>query len=145
MPQRLLRFTIKESKTVLLLMKPDGDLRKMSGRGFNPSLVVILLLLRKSITKSSAGPALDRTGTGNVIGASVNFRCTSTAIGDVEEWVIYCSPISSKKRTGSGCGNCYRASFLSTRPVARFVANTAFARSACTRNMLASTGAGLTS
>ena len=63
-------------------MKPSGDLRKISRRGFKPSLVVIPPLLRKSMAKSSAGPALDRTGTGNVIGASANFRCTSIATGE---------------------------------------------------------------
>ena len=44
-----------------------------------------------------------------------------------------------------GCGNCYRAFFLSTRPVARSAENTAFARSACTRNTRASMVGGLTS
>ena len=44
-------------------MKRSGDLRKISRRGFKPSLVVIPPLLRKSMAKSSAGPALDRTGT----------------------------------------------------------------------------------
>ena len=34
------------------------------------------------------GSALDRTGTGNVIGASANFRCTSIAIGEGEASVI---------------------------------------------------------
>src|SRR5262245_29605985 len=100
MPRRLLKSTIKASRIASPLMKPDGNLQKISGRGFNPWLVVILLLLRKSTMKSSAGPAPDRTAAGNVIGASVNFRSTSTATGDVEEWVIYCSPISSQKRTG---------------------------------------------
>jgi hypothetical protein len=45
-------------------------------------------LLRKSMPKSSAGPALDRTATGNVTEASANFRCTYVAIGEVEAWVI---------------------------------------------------------
>ena len=70
-----------------------------------PLLVVIPPLLRKSTAKSSAGPALARTGIGNVIGASANFRCTSIATGDVEGWVIYCSLVSSAKRSGWGCGN----------------------------------------
>src|SRR5205814_2366081 len=87
--------------------KTLGDLRKISRRGFKPSLVVIPPLLRKSMAKSSAGPALDRTGTGNVIGASANFRCTSIATGDVEGWVIYCLLVSSAKPSGWGCGNCY--------------------------------------
>src|SRR6266404_5714267 len=144
-PRRLLKFTIKASRTASPPMKPVGDLRKISRRGFKPLLVVIPPLLRKSTAKSSGGPALDRTGTGNVIGASANFRCTSIATGDVEGWVIYCSLVSSAKRNGWGCGNCYRASFLSTRPVARFAANTDFVRSACTRNMRALMVAGLTS
>ena len=38
----------------------------ISGLGFKPSQVVIPPLLRKSMAKSSAGPALDRTATGNV-------------------------------------------------------------------------------
>ena len=118
MPRRLLKFTIKASRTASPPMKPDGDLRKISRRGFKPLLVVIPPLLRKSTAKSSAGRALGRTGTGNVIGASANFRCTSIATGDVEGWVIYCSLVSSAKRSGWGCGNCYRASFRSTRPVA---------------------------
>jgi L-amino acid N-acyltransferase YncA len=67
------------------------DLPKISRRGFKPSLVVIPPLLRKSTAKSSAGLALDRTGRGNVIAASANFRCTSIATGDVEAWGIYCS------------------------------------------------------
>src|SRR5262249_2879499 len=97
------------------------------------------------MAKSSAGPALDRTGTGNVIGASANFRCTFVAIGDVEASVIYCSLVSSTKRNGWGYGNCYRASFLSTRPVARSVANTDFARLAFMRNMRVLMAAGVTS
>src|SRR5205809_231549 len=83
--------------------------------------------------------------TGDVIGALANFRCTSIATGDVEARVIYCSLVSSAKRSGWGCGNCYRASFLSTRPVALSAANTASVRSACTKNMRASMVAGLTS
>ena len=65
-----------------------ADRRKISGRGFKPSLVVIPALLRKSMAKSSAGLALDHTGTGNVIGASANFRCMYVAIGEAEAWVI---------------------------------------------------------
>ena len=60
---------------------------------------VIPPLLRKSMAKSSAGPALDRTGTGNVIGASANFRCTSIATGDVEAWVICCRRSHQRSRT----------------------------------------------
>jgi len=72
-------------------MKRLGDLRRMSGRGFNQSLAVIPLWLRKSTAKSSAGLALDPIATGIVIGASANFLCTSTANGDGEARVIYCS------------------------------------------------------
>ena len=89
MPRRLLKFTIKASRTASPLSKRSAGLRMISGLGLKPSLVVIPALLRKSMAKSSAGPALDRTGTGNVIGASANFRCTSVAIGEVEAWVIY--------------------------------------------------------
>ena len=102
MPRRLLKFTIKASRTASPLSKRSADLRKISRRGFKPSLVVIPPLLRKSMAKSSAGPALDRTGSGNVIGASANFRCTYVAIGEVEAWVIYCSLLSSAKRERLG-------------------------------------------
>ena len=82
MLRRLLKFTIKASRTASPPSKRSADLRKISGRGFKPSLVVIPPLLRKSMAKSSAGPALDRTGSGNVIGASANFRCTYVATGE---------------------------------------------------------------
>jgi L-amino acid N-acyltransferase YncA len=44
-------------------MKLGGDLQKISRRGFKPSLVVIPPLSLKSMAKSSAGLALDGTGT----------------------------------------------------------------------------------
>ena len=88
MLRRLLKFTIKVSRTAPPPSKRSADLRMISKGGFDPSLVVIPPLLRKSIAKSSVGPALDRTGTGNVIGASANFRCMYVATGDVEAWVI---------------------------------------------------------
>ena len=79
-------------------MKRGGGLQKISEHGFSRSLVITPLLLQKSLAKSSAGPALARTGTGNVIGVSANFRCTSVAIGGVGASVIYCSLLSSAKR-----------------------------------------------
>src|SRR5712691_9734704 len=109
MPRRLLKFTIKASRTASPPMKPSGDLQKISRRGSKPLLVVIPPLLRKSTAKSSAGPVLDRTGTGNVIGALANFRCTSIATGDVEGWVIYCSLVAGAKGRGGGGGNSFRA------------------------------------
>src|SRR5215475_8638901 len=145
MLRRLLRFTIKASRTALPPMKPGGDLRKISVHGLNRSLVFIPSLLRKSMAKPLVGPALDRTATGNVIGALANFRCTSIATGDVEEWVIYYSLVSSAKRSGLGYGNCCRAFFPSTKPVVPSVANTDFVRLACTRNMRASMADGLMS
>src|SRR5262245_8095837 len=96
------------------------------------------------MARSLAGPALLRTGTGNVIEALANFRCTSIAIGDAEASAINCWLVSSAKRSGWDYGNSYRASFLLTTPVALSVANTDFARWVCTRNMRDSTAAGLT-
>src|SRR5215831_11248557 len=138
MRRRWPKSTIKVSRTGSPLMKLGCDLRKIRRLGFRPLLVGIPLLLQKSLAKSWAGPALARTGTGNVIGVSANFRCTSVAIGDVEASVIYCSLLLSVKRNDSDYGNCCRASFLSTRPVARSVANMDFVRLASTKNMRAS-------
>src|SRR5437763_13086437 len=132
MPRRLLKFTIKASRTASPPLKRSSDLRKISRRGFDPALVVIPPLLRKSMAKSSAGLALDRTGTGNVAGASANFRCMYVAIGELEALVIFWSLLLSAKRNHWACGNYCRAFFLLTRPVARSVANTGYVRLACT-------------
>src|SRR5262245_65682973 len=117
-------------------MKRGEDLRRISRRGFDRSLDVFPRLWRKPMAKSLDGPALVRTGTGNVIGASANFRYTYIAIGEVEAWAINYSLLSSTKRNGWDFGNCWRAFFFSTRRVAPSVTNTVFVKSVSTRNML---------
>src|SRR5207248_828726 len=144
MPRRLLKFRIKASRTASPPSKRSSDLRKIRWRGFKPSPLVIPPLLRKSMAKSSAGPAPDRTGTGSVIGASANFRCMYVAIGELEALVIFWSLLLSAKRNDWACGNYCRAFFLLTRPVARSVANTGSVRLACTKNTRFLMVAGLT-
>src|SRR4051794_27212762 len=103
MQLRLLKFTIKPSRTASPHSKRSSDLQKTSTRGFDRSLVAIPRLLRKWMGKSSAELALDRTGIANAIAALANFQCTYAAIGEAEALEISWSLLSSPKRNDSAC------------------------------------------
>src|SRR5215510_9440089 len=109
MRQRSLIFTIKPSRTALQRTKPSRGRPKISGRGFELSLALILLSLLNSMPKSSGGLAPDRTGRAHVIAALANFRFTSGATGEDEAWAICSSPVSLAKRNAWDYGNCSHA------------------------------------